>query len=201
MDGQRVEPQHEHQQHAAQHLQHPHHRLRLGEPVRPHDRDHTGVRGDAVQHRAGEAELGAELLHELAEVERDHAVTGGDAFARLVLEHVHEPLLCQRAGLDPQLLDGRRVEQPVDRIGRRLPQRAGDGSRQRLELLRRALREVSGDVDVVVELVDQVHRQRRTHTTARLRPDITGRAWFEGHAATSSDRYEVADPRSGTIAA
>ena len=115
---------------------------------------------------------------QLAEVERHLAVAGRDPVARLVLDHVDELLLRQRAGVDPELLDARRVEQAVDRVGRGLAQRARHRSRQRLELLRQPLLEVAGDVDVVVELVDEVHGQRLAHRGildqlgARLPPGV-----------------------------
>ena len=62
--------------------------------------------------------------HELAEVQRDDPVAGRDAVAGLVLEHVDELLLGRRVGVDPELLDARRLEQALDAVGGGLPQNA-----------------------------------------------------------------------------
>ena len=63
-------------------------------------------------------------------------------------------------GRDPELLHARPLEQDVDGVRRRAAQHAGERSSERVELRRQPLLERGGDVDVVVELVDDVDGER-----------------------------------------
>ena len=160
VDRERVHREHQDQQRGAEDAHALHGGLGRGELVGAHDRDHPGVRGD-LRHRGGrQPELGPDLGHERAQVQRHDAVAGRDPVARLVLEHVDELLLRDRIGVDPELLHAWRLEQPLDAVRGGLAQRGGGGLRQRLEVGGQPLLESGGDIDVVVELVDQEHRER-----------------------------------------
>ena len=59
------------------------------------------------------------------------------------------------------------AEQEVDRVGRGLAKSCRDRACERLQVVRELLLELTGHVDVVVELVDDVDRQRATDFRSR----------------------------------
>ena len=134
-----------------------------GELVRLHERDRPGLGRQLGERILREPELGAELEDQLVQVEGDDAVAGGDAVAGLVLQHVHELLVGDRAGVDEQLFDAWPPEQGGHALRRRLRERAGEGRTETLEVRREPLRQGLAHVDVLVQLVDRVGGDRGLH--------------------------------------
>ena len=134
--------------------------------------------GDLGQRRVRHPELGPDLRHQLAQVQRDDPVAGRDPVAGLVLEHVDELLLRRRAGLDEDLLHARRLQQPLHTVRNGLPRGGRDRWRQLLEVGGQPLLERGSDIHVVVELVDQEDRERildlrvLDQPGARVRPGL-----------------------------
>jgi hypothetical protein len=60
------------------------------------------------------------------QVERDFAVAGRDPVSGLVLEHVDEFLVSDRARIDDEVLHAGAPEQEGDALRRRLLERAGE---------------------------------------------------------------------------
>ena len=137
--------------------------LRGRELVRAHQRDRPRLVRQLGEGILRDPELGTDLDDELVQVERDVAAARGDAVPGLVLEHVDELLVGDRAHANEELLDPRPRERTGHGSCRRLLERAGEGRRQRPEGRREPIRERLRDVDVLVQLVDRVRRDRRLH--------------------------------------
>ena len=158
VDRERVQPEHQDDEEAADHVHELHALLRRAELIGRHQVDHAGFRRKLVQPLLRDAEGGSELDDQLVEVDRDLAVAGRDPVSGLVLEHVHELLLRSRARFDEELLDLRPVEQRLDRVRGRLAQHCRKRRAERLDLLGQPVGQRLSDVDVLVELVDDERR-------------------------------------------
>ena len=123
----------------------------------------TPASGGSLASAAGRhAELGRRArVTSSRQVERDDAVAGRDPVPGLVLEHVDELLVRDRAGVDPELLDARRAASSTLTAfvagSRSAP---ATGAASGLRFGGQPLLERRRDVDVVVELVDQEDRER-----------------------------------------
>ena len=77
-----------------------------------------------------------------------------------------------------RVLHARPLQEPVDRLLGRTPERTGRRRREAVEIFRQPLLEPSLDVDVPVELVDDVDRERLAdvlvveHLRARVHPGV-----------------------------
>ena len=156
-----VEGEHEDEQPDTQDVDGPDAVLRERELVGLHQRDVAGGRRQLRERALREAELRPDLDDHLVHVERDDSVAGRDAVAGLVLEHVDELLVGDGARLDEELLHARPLQEPLHALRGRLLEGAGEDRAEPLEARRQPIRERLADVDVRVQLVDRVARERR----------------------------------------
>ena len=163
-DRQSVEEEHEDEQPRAPDVDRLDARLGGRQLVRLHQRDRPGGVRQLCERAGRKPERGSDLDEQLVEIERNHAVAGRDAVPGLVLEHVDQLLVSDRAGGDEGLLDARALEEKLDALRRGRLERAGDRRTESLEVRRQPLADGLADVDVRVQRVDRVRRERRLCT-------------------------------------
>ena len=134
-------------------------RLHRPQLIRLHDHDAAGVRTETLLDLlVGQADAVGQLLDERLQVEHDLALGGLEELA-LVVDDADERLVRPAVRLLPERLDARAAEEVVGRAYGELAQAAGDRRRERLHGRRQRLLELGGDVDVLVQLVDEVERE------------------------------------------